>query len=304
MGKKEKDKRWLLINGAIILALLLSYAFFDISSLKRQITYLEDEISALRSRIHSIYEDVDNKIAEEGRLLEHASVDIGNLNPSTLTVPLTFILTPKEVRADTVVRIEIDGERFLTERSGTQFYTTIYQDIFNVAEPQIIIEEGGATKTTADDRLGLGKLVEHSLPQIYPRFEGQTNIANGTFKAGGNIPLGQIGAPQLDILWFTELRLFITVDGEVVVEKELSAGGRSYTYMVEESFPLDKDWQSVIMVVAAADNAGLVHHYLAGFWFSSSGPVPEPYSRAGVRTIYSADGELLWKPDYMREAWW
>lgn len=53
--------------------------------------------------MNSIYSNVDDMLKREESLVEIINIEMGTVNKNNLTVPINFILTPKEVSENTIV---------------------------------------------------------------------------------------------------------------------------------------------------------------------------------------------------------
>lgn len=77
-------------------------SILKINTLQREIDSTKAEINNLSTRIindvGAIYSNVDEMLKQEASLIESAATEIGAVNVDDFTVPVTFTLTPKEVR--------------------------------------------------------------------------------------------------------------------------------------------------------------------------------------------------------------
>lgn len=103
--------------------------------------------NSIRSNMDAIYFNVDEMLKKKASLIESATTKIGMLNVDEFTVPVTFVLTPKEVSEHTAVSLDFDGELFPMEKNGTTFVATVSRNVFGDALPKIVIDKNGVKKT-------------------------------------------------------------------------------------------------------------------------------------------------------------
>jgi hypothetical protein len=264
--------------------------------LQSQVDYAQAEISNLnsntRSEINAIYANVDAMLKKEVSLIELASTKLGALDIDNLTVPVVFSITPKEVSENTTVSLDIEGELIPMNRIGTTFSATVSCDIFGSVSPTIVIDESGVKKTTQDDRLIVWSMKDSLLPIMYPQFSGEARYSNGTYQFKKtlyrNVKYGESG------IVFTEIRLAIKVDEEVISDEVIPMGTLSAGWQVDKTIPLS-DGQICIMMLIATDSIGLEHRYTVDHWIGGANAQREP--RFDDEQIYSAEGKLLWKAE-------
>ena len=284
----------------LITVLIISQMVFviRINSLQRQVenTYLEmNNLShSIRNEMNNIYSNVDNMLNQQASLIESGSAEIGTPNIGELTVPITFTLIPKEVSEDTAVSLDFNGVLFPMEKDGTTFSATISRDIFSEAFPKIIIDENEIRKTTEDERVGIWNIKEEIFPIMYPRLMGDASYNGETYSRKGELS-GEIKEVPSEIE-YKEIRLVIKVDDKLISEEIIPNQSFYSGYEVDEKISLSSG-QICTMTVIATDSIGLEHHYMVDHWDSDSRLQREPWF--GEPQIYSSEGKLLYKPEYI-----
>ena len=293
----KKKTLYILITVLIISQLI---SIIRINSLQRQVenTYLEmNNLSHnIRTEMNGIYNNVDVMLNQQASLIESGATEIGAPNIDQLTVPIIFTLIPKEVREHTAVSLDFNGELFPMEKDGTTFSATISRDIFSEAMPKIIIDENGIRKTTEDERVGIWDIKEEIFPTMYPRLMGDASYNGETYSRRGELS-GEIKGPPSEIE-YKEIRFVIKVDDQLISDEIIPKETFYSGYEVDEKISLSSG-QVCTMTVIAIDSIGLEHHYLVDHWDVDSGSQRELWFN-GDAQIYSSDGKLLWKPEYIR----
>lgn len=283
-----------IIITALIIAQVVSIV--KISNLQSQIDNARAEISNLNnstgSEISAIYANVDAMLKKEASLIETASTEFGALDIDSLTAPVIFSITPKEVSEHTAVSLEIEGELIPMNRNGTTFSATVSRDIFSSTSPLIVIDEGGVKKTTQDDRIIIWSMKDSLLPRLYPQFAGETMYSGGTYKCKETL-YADVKNAESGIV-FTEMHFVVKVDEEVVSDEVIPIDTLSAGWQVDKTIPLSNG-QICVMMVIATDSTGLEHRYMVDHWVGGASAQREP--RFDDEQIYSADGKLLWKAE-------
>lgn len=290
-----KSKTANILIVILVIAQIISY--LRISSLRAEIQNARNEINYLRentsNEINMIYSNVGEMLKREASLIESASVEAGTPDKNSLTVPVTFSLTPKEVSANTAVYLDFNGETFPMDKNGTTYSATVSRNIFDNVQPLIIIDENGVEKTTQDARINVS-LKSSVLPEMHARLIGEGGYSRGTYTFKGTINADYKKA--VSGIGFAETRFIIKVDDNVFSDEVIPAVPPA-EYPVDVQIPLT-DGQVCTMTVSAADSLGLLHHFTVNHWVGGSSTQREPFFND--ESIYSADGALLWSPEYER----
>jgi len=283
----------------LIAALIIAQAvsLMKINDLQSQINNarftIDNMSNNIRNEINDIYANVDEMLKREVSLIEIASTELGELDVDSLTATVTFSLTPKEVSEYTAIYLDIGGELIPMDRIGTNFTATVSHDIFGSVSPMIVIDESGIRKTTQDDRIVIWSMKDMLLPTMYPRLEGKASYSGDSYEHHGRLR-ADVKNVKSEIV-FTEIRFVIKVDAEVISSDVIPLDVLSDGWQVDRIISLNNG-QTCIMTVIATDSVGLEHHYMVAHWVSGASAQREPWF--GFEQIYSADGKLLWAPEY------
>jgi hypothetical protein len=231
-------------------------------------------------------------LKKEASLIEIASTELGALDRDSLTAPVVFSITPKEVSENTAVSLELEGERIPMNRNGTTFSATVSRDIFGSVSPLIVIDESGVKKTTQDERIVVRSMKDSLLPIMRPQFAGQTMYSGGTYKCKKTL-YADVKNTESGIV-FTEMRFVIKVDEKVISDEIVPTDTLPVRWQVNKSIPLSNG-QTCIMTVIATDSMGLEHRYTVDYWVGGANAQRD--LRFDDEQIYSADGKLLWKAE-------
>lgn len=283
----------------IILIISQLVSIIKINDLQRQVenTYIKmDNLNqSIRNEMSGIYSNVNNMLNQEASLIESGTTKIGTPNKDDLTVPITFTLIPKEVSKDTAVSLDFNGEVFPMEKDGTIFSATISLDIFGGAFPKIIIDENEIRKTSEHNQIGIRDIKEKIFPIMYPKLMGESRYNGETYSRKGELSteIKEVGSG----IEYKEIRFVIKVD-EKLISDEIIPNESFYSgYEVDEKIPLSSG-EICTMTVIATDSLGLEHHFMVDYWDADSGSHRELWFNDNQ--IYSSDGKLLWKPEYIR----
>lgn len=290
-------------KGLYILIAVLTVSQFisilKINNLQRQIEYTSNQMNNLdnniRNDMNSIYNNVDDMLNRKASLIETSTIEIGTINLDSLTVPITFNLTPKEVSEYTIVTLDFNGELFPMNKNDTTFSITVSRSIFADALPKIVINENGIKKTMDDKQIGILSIKDEIFPAIYPRLLGQASFNGNTYIRKGNLS-ADVKEVETDIK-YTEMRLAIKVDDKLISEETIPNEEFYSGYEVDEKIPLSNG-QICTMTVIAIDSIGLEHHYTVDTWVAGFDSQREPLFENEY--IYSGDGKLLWKSEDTR----
>ena len=296
----------------ILLAILIitsAISVVTIGSLQRQLISVRNEMSNLNysvnSQLGAVYSNVEEMLSREADLLELAQYEIGALDAESLTVPVTFSLTPKVITAETSVSLDIGGEIFPLQKDGISFSGTIVCPLFGDIDPLILIDDGGIIKTATDERLVVWSLRHSVFPQIYPHLVGSSQHKNGVYKYDKLLRISGIDstAPREDEpqVTFVAMELVIKVDGDEVrrdvlpierlyAELPATLSGCYEGFAIKMDLPL-ADRQACTTILVATDSLGFTHHYPIEHFVGGRGSQAEAWF--GDPQIYSPDGALI-----------
>lgn len=292
----KKNGLYVLIGALIISQFNL---LLKINRLESQTEYTKSQMNNLsneiRNDINAIYSNVDDMLNKKESLIEISTTELGTINRDNLTVPITFTLTPKEVSANTTVNLDFNGELFPMDKMGTSFTTTVDRSIFSDALPIIVIDENGVKKTMDAEQIGIHDIKNMIFPNMFPRLLGQASYSNYTYSRSGNLSIDI--KESNEYIKFTKIRLVVKVDEDIISEEIIPNDVFNSDYEISKKIPLGEGEVST-MIVIATDSIGLEHHYTIDTWIGGSNRQREPWFED--EHIYSSDGKLLWKPEYLK----
>ena len=252
------------LYGALVLLLVAQIvSLFTINDLKNRVDGLNYQLGHLNNRITSeigsIYSSIDNRLNEEAALIESADVEIGPVDPHENTVLITFSLTPKEIKEQTVISLDLNGEILQMEQNGIAFSLSVPCDIFSDVLPKIVIDENGTKKVTQDYRLDIGNVKDFVLPSMYPQLTGTSGYENNIYMRKGYFDNYFENAILQER--FKGMRLLIKVDDEVISDEKISTGQFFGGYEIDKKIPMTEA-QTCTITLVATDDLGFVHHYI------------------------------------------
>lgn len=102
---------------------------------------LEHRIGDYEDGLSRSISELDGKLAETTSLILSSSYEMGEFNPETLKVPVTFTVQPKTMTDETVVFLNFDDEKIPMERQTIGFVLTKDFTIDEALSPTIVLEE-------------------------------------------------------------------------------------------------------------------------------------------------------------------
>jgi len=291
----KKQTAYILIVALIALQL---YSITKISSLQNKIDNTNMTLHSIDSRMNSqisnIYDTINKKLEEEASKIYGSSVTVGELNKSTLTVPITFTVEPKTVTENLRVSLVFDGEILPLKQSGMKFSGTKDLEISESVIPKIILEDQGIKYVEEHRGLNVSRIKESIFPNIHVHFSGTTKYSSGEYRAKGSI-MGEYQQAQNNNN-FLELKYVVKVDDEIIEEKpilleddnELST---PIVLDIDDQYTLDKG-QILTTNIVAVDALGFVHEYLVTHYVGDSNAQREPYFQK--MNIKAPNGDIVY----------
>jgi hypothetical protein len=273
----------------------------DLNNTRNQ---LSNSASQQSNQINNIYANIDSMLKRQASIIDSYEYSFGTLDNNTLTVPVTFNITPKETKADTSATLVVSGQSFNMNKNGTNFTATLPVRIFDAFEARIILADGGVRKT---EKLEVSEnLREKLLPIIHVRFEGKSTSrysknqgeSSGIYHKAGNLSLDVKPAANNKI---EGARLVIDVDGKTVSEKTIEKIGGSAIQM-DEKIPVSAG-QKLTIAVIATDSFGLVYKTVVDQYELNDNADPKREREPmwpDETIITDKDGAILYTPGFGR----
>ena len=134
-------KNVLLYGLIIVLVALQVYTIRQNNNLESTLKQLEHRIGDYEDGLSRSISELDGKLAETTSLILSSSYEMGEFNPETLKVPVTFTVQPKTMTDETLVFLNFDDEKIPMERQTIGFVLTKDFTIDEALSPTIVLEE-------------------------------------------------------------------------------------------------------------------------------------------------------------------
>ncbi len=296
---------------AIIIAVLIALQVVSlarIGDLQKELIDTKHQLANLASEqsrsINNIYTNIDSMLKRQSSIIDSFDYLLGELDADKLTIPVTFTVTPKEIKEDTIAKIYVSGENAVMSRNGTSFTATIPVDIFSTFEAKVILSDSEIERTEGLEVYQ--DLRESVLPTIYAQFEGHSGSSyrkkpselSGEYYRKGNLYVEAKSAAKNTI---KEASLVIDIDGDVISEKPIENRDEhtnGFFADIEERFTLSAG-QTLTMSVVAKDSFGLIHKTIIELYSLDENADPmhgDEWTWMGHVTIMDKDGNILYEP--------
>lgn len=299
----NKDKFYIYII-TIIIIVLQSLSLMKIYNLENQLQNVEmnmnNQMRNISSDINNISSNVDETLNKQASIIESFDYKIGKLDNSDLTVPINFTIIPKEVSKDTVVSIEIDDKFYNMDKNKNKYTATVSISIFYDNTPKVIIKENDVMKTEEIEVFANVSIKDQIIPELNANLVGDRTYGSDTYQRTGSLGIDNVS--KASATEFTDVRLVVKVDDKLISDKTIlpkdeGSKWRNFYYELDEEVRLTKG-QTCTMTVIATDSLGLDHHILVDYWEAGSDGFMEDRWH-NTQIIYSDDGKIIWKPDYL-----
>lgn len=292
----KKHAVQILIAFLVILQII---SLVRIGNLQDELSYIRNQISNSESQqlsqINNIYANVDSMLKRQASIIDSFEYSLGMPDNNTLSVPVTFNITPKEIKADTGATLFVSGESITMKKNGTDFTATLPVGIFDDFEAKVVLADGGIQKTEKLDVSG--NLREQLLPTINVRYEGKCTYSKnqGEFHSKGNLSLDV--KPAANNNRIETARLVIEVDGKTVSEKRIEKIGGSMIPF-DEKIAVSAG-QKLTVAVIATDSLGLIHKTIGvQCELDDNADLIRESEWLGETIITDKDGTLLYAPAF------
>ncbi|WP_019849918.1 hypothetical protein [Desulfitobacterium sp. PCE1] len=288
-----------------LLILLQVVTLARIGNLQDELQNTRDQFMNMTSlqsnQIDSIYSNIDSMLKRQSSIIDSYDYSLGTFNRESLTVPVTFNITPKETKADTLATLYVSGQSTGMTRSGTSFSATLPVNIFDVIEAKVVIADDGTERT---EKLETWEnLRTRVLPDIYARLERESGTIyrktpgelSGEYRCKGNLSL-EVKPVQNNTI--ENARFVMDVDGNIVSEKSLNTSG--LWAEINESTTLSAG-QTLTTSVLATDSLGLIHKVILDKFTLDENAEPvrgNEWIWMGEVVIMDGEGKILYAPQY------
>ena len=304
MNEHRKEINWKMIITVAIIGLLVFSLYQiavlkdDIDNLKYRNSTLSAQVQTLRDEIHSVYDNVDDKLKEQASLVSGVDFQIGDISDDMKSVELTLTVVPKLVSDDMEVAISVDGKTVPLTRNGSEFTGSVAVGLFVGYNewPLLSIKSAEGTKTEYLDSVDVSYLYSRHLPSLYADMSASSTLKNGKLQVDAGFSVESKPASNNSPITFVSFTLIEEINGEEVsrsdITEEVRKFGNSYNTRYVKSFEMSKEDELRVYVIAE-DTLGYVHKTLVHLWVQSEpGAVAEAVF--GGELIYDKDGNLLY----------
>ena len=281
---------------SIVAIILIVILFFNIFSLKSQLTELQNNMDTFRnnterriSDLQDTVSDLYNVIEKENSLISSYEYGTINFDTEKMTVDVKFSLTLKNFNDKTTVSVSIgDKTANLDKTSAGNYAGTLNMSIFNnVSEATAFISDGATTQSEVLSDVYLDYMWMKHLPSIDADYYGDITFKDGKVSLSDAL---NIFLSNPDKHRFTDLYVEIFVDNKSVkkVDIDYSNLQEEYNIKLEDSIEVTSSESMIDIYVIGTDSAGITHKCIAfsGNYYSSVA-----YDSAEV--LYDSNGNRL-----------
>ena len=304
MNEHRKEINWKMIIAVAMIGLLVFILYQiavlkdDIDNLKYRNSTLSAQVQTLRDEIHSVYDNVDDKLKEQASLVAGVDFQIGDISDDMKSVELALKVVPKLVSDDMEVAVSVDGKTVPLTRNGSEFTGSVAVGLFVDYNqwPLLSIKSADGTKTEYLDSVDVSYLFARHLPSLYADMSASSTLKNGKLQVDAGFSIESKPASNNSPITFVSFTLIEEINGEEVnrsdITDEVRKSGNSYNTRYIKSFEMTQEDKLKVYVIAE-DTLGYIHKTLAHFWIQSEdGAVAEAVF--GGELIYDKDGNLLY----------
>ncbi len=291
-------KEHVLSLAVVVLLALQVLSYLQIGELREQVYRAE---ANLNSRIGEVQNDVigisgtiEQELAAQAAIVQDYDYQIGDFDIERKRAPVVFSITPKTLRDDTTLTLDIGGALYPMERQGNDFVVTVEIGVAQSIAPQamVAVHSDGTTQMEAL-HVNLN-LLETIFPLIFPHFSGQSGYQAGQFVI-------ENGYVFLDVLekgdnHIVALSYFLTRDGEIVAEGT-QTGTEEEAHELAVVLAVDAEQGQVMdLWVETVDTQGLVQRHLVHRYVIGSEAQPDIFPTV-TWGLYAPDGSTIYEED-------
>lgn len=295
-----KNKTLYLIIAALIIMNIVTLRKLNTleKNMDHRIRILEHSQGDVKNIIDNIYSNVDSMLKKEASILDSYNIELGDLNPSDFTIPVTLTITPKEYTDDLTAILLLNDESIQMQKNGTSFSVTADAYIFDDFKIGINLNQGDVIKTETLDEYY--DLKSKYLLDIRGGFSGNSSYNSNEYSYNGGI--------DLDFGYYegnepVEISIVEEANGKVVNEvpvEEPVMVHNSVTVPVNRKIELEPG-SRVFIYANVKDKYGLIYKYLVFSQYVAIDDKPSriedyPHTR-DIVVISDEYGNVLWEQD-------
>lgn len=302
MEEKNKRFNWqLLALVAVCVLLVISlFTLVDISermtSLERRLEEYQNRIIQLNGKLDSIYSNVDASLKKQASLLSSYSYEIGELDESSHTVPVTLKVVPKTLTDDMTLSVRLGDVSADFVRGDNEFTATFSVGLFVPYEqyPILSIKTASETKTELLEGVPLSALYYEYLPQLNASITPLYEFAKGKLKIDSNLQISVWSERDLN---FPKIELVTEINGHEIERSDVTSLANKFPEVDSDCVEYVKSYSvdigdELVIYAVAEDVFGYVHKCEAFYWKYYGDDEFEIAFDKGVQ-IYDKDGNLL-----------
>ncbi|WMJ83930.1 hypothetical protein ACS3UN_12655 [Oscillospiraceae bacterium LTW-04] len=240
---------------------------------------MSSHLSQMQNDVRSISYNVSSTLERQASIFDGANWSFGALDPESMTILLVASVVPKEVHADTIATLTVNGISVPMTRDGVNFSGEIPVDLFNSLEAYITFESEGNQRS---QRLSTDQWpFEDALLTLHAQNIGSSTFEhyNGKYTLNGKVDI-DIRTPKSSAV--TSLKIVTTDNDTLLQELTLKPAQQSQSvdYKVEIMFEANHIYETAVV---ATDSYGLTYRTIID------------------RKIIGADAT---SPDFGERDWW
>lgn len=286
-----KKTNVILYGLIIVLVALQVYTITQNNNLESTLKQLEHRIGDYEDGLSRSISELDGKLAETTSLILSSSYEMGEFNPETLKVPVTFTVQPKTMTDETLVFLNFDDEKIPMERQTIGFVLTKDFTIDEELSPTIVLEENGILQVQESENLKVYQIKDQIFSSLSPQFEGETGYKAQEpydFYLSGNIKINY--DYNINENGFKDIKFIATLDDEVVKTYPMDFSRQGYVE-INEKFKM-KTGQNLIVKVVAQDEYNFTYEYVLVDYVAGEDEEPEVYYLN--EKIITSKGEVIY----------
>ncbi len=247
-----------------VLILLQIITVVRIGSLQNNLTNTRNQLNQIISeqsnKISNIYTNIDTMLKRQSSIIDSYDYSFGLVDIEKLTIPVTFIITPKETKETTSILLYVSGESAAMNKEGTIFSVSVDVPVLNIFEVKAVIIDGDIQRTEKIDVWE--NLRERVFPTLYINYEGENTsgyIKEQKKLSGEYYKIGNLFVEIKEAVNNTIVNSLLVseIDDTVVSEKSIEISRGSWI-KIDERYPLSAG-QTLTMTIVATDSLGFIH---------------------------------------------
>lgn len=287
-------KKKALYFAIVALLLLNMFTLYKLNSMGNNINnkFQQSDISTndLKNDISNISANVEANLKKQGSILDNYNVTFGEFNPSSLTIPVTVSMTPKEYTKGLIANLQVNNKSVLMKNEGTSFVGTVDANIFDDFQLKVNLDNNGVKKIETIEEHD--DLKSKYLLTISGGFSGRSSSSSSEYEYNGKIDLDFANSQSDNV---KKISIVNDVDGVIISKREI-APSNSVSIDFNDKIKLNNG-EKLTTYAMVQDKFGLNYKYfLSAFAADSNGkPVNDnsTLEMRGLAEISDKNGKTL-----------